>query len=82
MRGAGKPAATLLHCGPGSQRLANCITRGASTPIVNIVATGDYHRPNDPRSPPTPKAGRAASAGAHGVDAATVGPTRRAVQRR
>ncbi len=49
-RMAGRPAATLLHCGPG---LANGIAnlhnaRRASTPIVNI--TGDqatYHRPLD-----------------------------------
>jgi acetolactate synthase-1/2/3 large subunit len=50
-RMAGKPAATLLHCGPG---LANGIAnihnaRRANTPMVNIV--GDhaiYHRPFDP----------------------------------
>src|SRR5215475_3251629 len=49
-RMAGKPAATLLHCGPGlANGLANLHNaRRAQTPVVNI--TGDqatYHRPLD-----------------------------------
>jgi acetolactate synthase I/II/III large subunit len=49
-RMAGRPAATLLHCGPGlANGLANLHNaRRASTPIVNIA--GDqaiYHRPLD-----------------------------------
>src|ERR1700761_6097566 len=49
-RMAGKPAATLLHCGPGlANGLANLHNaRRASSQIVNIV--GDqarYHRPLD-----------------------------------
>ncbi|MBV8612911.1 MAG: acetolactate synthase large subunit [Acetobacteraceae bacterium] len=49
-RMAGRPAATLLHCGPGlANGLANLHNaRRAATPIVNI--TGDqatYHRPLD-----------------------------------
>jgi acetolactate synthase-1/2/3 large subunit len=50
-RVAGKPAATLLHCGPGlGNGLANLHNaRRASTPIVNIVGDqATYHRPNDP----------------------------------
>ena len=50
-RVAGKPAATLLHCGPGlANGLANLHNaRRASTPIVNIVGDqATYHRPNDP----------------------------------
>jgi acetolactate synthase-1/2/3 large subunit len=49
-RMAGKPAATLLHCGPG---LANGLSnlhnaRRAQTPIVNIVGDhATYHRPLD-----------------------------------
>jgi acetolactate synthase-1/2/3 large subunit len=49
-RMAGKPAATLLHCGPG---LANGLSnlhnaRRAATPIVNIVGDhATYHRPLD-----------------------------------
>src|SRR3954467_4157705 len=48
---AGKPAATLLHCGPGlANGLANLHdARRARSGIVNIV--GDqavYHRPFDP----------------------------------
>jgi acetolactate synthase-1/2/3 large subunit len=49
-RAAGKPAATLLHCGPGlANGLANLHNaRRASTPIVNIVGDqATYHRPND-----------------------------------
>src|SRR5262245_53493048 len=50
-RMAGKPAATLLHCGPGfANGIANIHNaRRANTPMVNIV--GDhaiYHRPFDP----------------------------------
>ncbi len=50
-RMAGKPAATLLHCGPG---LANGISnlhnaRRAFTPIVNVVGDhATWHRPHDP----------------------------------
>ena len=50
-RVAGKPAATLLHCGPGlGNGLANLHNaRRASTPMVNIVGDqATYHRPNDP----------------------------------
>jgi acetolactate synthase-1/2/3 large subunit len=50
-RAAGKPAATLLHCGPGlANGLANLHNaRRASTPIVNIVGDqATYHRPFDP----------------------------------
>lgn len=49
-RMTGKPAATLLHCGPG---LANGIAnlhnaRRASSPIVNVVGDqATYHRPYD-----------------------------------
>jgi acetolactate synthase I/II/III large subunit len=49
-RMAGKPAATLLHCGPGlANGLANLHNaRRASTPIVNIVGDqATYHRPLD-----------------------------------
>ena len=50
-RVAGKPAATLLHCGPG---FANGISnlhnaRRAFTPIVNVVGDhATWHRPHDP----------------------------------
>jgi len=50
-RVTGRPAATLLHCGPG---LANGIAnlhnaRRADTPIVNIVGDhATWHRPFDP----------------------------------
>ncbi|HZZ88093.1 MAG TPA: acetolactate synthase large subunit [Caulobacteraceae bacterium] len=50
-RAAGKPAATLLHCGPGlANGLANLHNaRRASTPVVNIVGDqATYHRPFDP----------------------------------
>ena len=50
-RAAGKPAATLLHCGPGlANGLANLHNaRRASTPIVNIVGDqATYHRPQRP----------------------------------
>ena len=49
-RMSGKPAATLLHCGPGlANGLANLHNaRRAQTPIVNIVGDqATYHRPND-----------------------------------
>src|ERR1700679_1450131 len=49
-RMAGKPAATLLHLGPGlANGLANMHNaRKASTPIVNIVGDhATYHRPLD-----------------------------------
>jgi acetolactate synthase-1/2/3 large subunit len=50
-RVAGKPAATLLHCGPG---LANGIANlhnamRANTPMVNVVGDqATWHRPHDP----------------------------------
>jgi acetolactate synthase-1/2/3 large subunit len=50
-RMAGKPAATLLHCGPG---LANAIAnfhnaRRANVPLVSIVGDqATYHKPLDP----------------------------------
>jgi acetolactate synthase-1/2/3 large subunit len=50
-RVAGRPAATLLHCGPG---LANGIANlhnamRANTPIVNVVGDhATWHRPHDP----------------------------------
>src|SRR5579863_9681363 len=50
-RVAGKPAATLMHCGPGlANGLANLHNaRRATTPVVNIVGDqATYHRPNDP----------------------------------
>ncbi len=50
-RMAGKPAATLLHCGPGlANGLANLHNaRRAATPMVNIVGDqATYHRPLDP----------------------------------
>jgi acetolactate synthase-1/2/3 large subunit len=49
-RMAGKPAATLLHCGPGlANGLANVHNaRRANTPMVNIVGDhATYHRPYD-----------------------------------
>jgi acetolactate synthase-1/2/3 large subunit len=50
-RASGKPAATLLHCGPGlANGLANLHNaRRASTPVVNIVGDqATYHRQFDP----------------------------------
>ena len=50
-RMAGRPAATLLHCGPGlANGLANLHNaRRAHTPVVNIVGDqATYHRPYDP----------------------------------
>jgi acetolactate synthase-1/2/3 large subunit len=49
-RMAGKPAATLLHCGPGlANGLANVHNaRRANTPMLNIVGDhATYHRPYD-----------------------------------
>ena len=49
-RMAGKPAATLLHCGPGfANGIANVHNaRRALTPMVNIVGDqASYHRPFD-----------------------------------
>ena len=49
-RMADKPAATLLHCGPGlANGLANLHNaRRANTPVVNIVGDqATYHRPLD-----------------------------------
>ncbi|MFL5253592.1 MAG: acetolactate synthase large subunit [Rhodopila sp.] len=49
-RMAGKPAGTLLHCGPGlANGLANLHNaRRAATPVVNIVGDqATYHRPLD-----------------------------------
>ncbi len=64
-RMAGKPAATLLHCGPG---LANGIAslhnaRRAFSPIVNVVGDqATYHRPYDaPLTSDTEGLARAAS---------------------
>ena len=50
-RMAGRPAATLLHCGPGlANGLANLHNaRRAHTPILNLVGDqATYHRPLDP----------------------------------
>ncbi len=50
-RMAGKPAATLTHCGPGfANGIANVHNaRRANTPMVNIVGDhATYHRPYDP----------------------------------
>jgi len=50
-RMAGKPAATLLHCGPGlANGLANLHNaRRAPSAIVNLVGDqASYHRPLDP----------------------------------
>jgi acetolactate synthase I/II/III large subunit len=47
---AGKPAATLLHCGPGlANGLANLHNaRRAQTPVVNLIGDqATYHRPFD-----------------------------------
>jgi len=49
-RMAGKPAATLLHCGPGfANGIANVHNaRRAHTPMINIVGDqATYHRPFD-----------------------------------
>ncbi len=50
-RMSGKPAATLLHCGPGfANGIANIHNaRRASSPMVNIVGDhATYHRRHDP----------------------------------
>jgi acetolactate synthase I/II/III large subunit len=50
-RMAGKPAMTLLHCGPGfANGIANVHNaRRANTPMVNIVGDqATFHRPFDP----------------------------------
>ncbi|MCP4384415.1 MAG: hypothetical protein GY798_23895, partial [Hyphomicrobiales bacterium] len=50
-RMTGRPAVTLLHCGPGlANGLANLRNaRRARVPIVNIVGDqATYHRPLDP----------------------------------
>ncbi len=50
-RMAEKPAATLLHCGPGfANGIANIHNaRRANTPMVNVVGDqATYHRPFDP----------------------------------
>jgi acetolactate synthase-1/2/3 large subunit len=50
-RMAGKPAVTLLHCGPGfANSIANVHNaRRAHTPMVNLVGDqASYHRPFDP----------------------------------
>ena len=50
-RMAGRPAATLLHCGPGfANGIANLHNaRRAHSPVVNIVGDhATYHRPHDP----------------------------------
>jgi len=50
-RMAGKPAATLTHCGPGfANSIANVHNaRRANAPMVNIVGDhATYHRPYDP----------------------------------
>jgi len=50
-RMAGKPAMTLLHCGPGfANGIANVHNaRRANSPMVNIVGDqATYHRPFDP----------------------------------
>ena len=77
-RMAGKPAATLLHCGPGmANGLANLHNaRRASSRIVNIVGDqATYHRPLDaPLTADTEGWARPVSAWVRtATDAATVG---------
>ena len=64
-RMAGKPAATLLHCGPGfANGIANVHNaRRAFSPMVNIVGDhASYHRPYDaPLTSDTDGLARAAS---------------------
>ena len=81
-RMAGKPAATLLHCGPGlANGLANLHNaRRASTPMVNIVGDqATYHRPLDaPLTADTEGWARGVSAWVRtATSAATVGRRRR-----
>jgi len=77
-RMAGKPAATLLHCGPGfANGIANVHNaRRAHTPMVNIVGDqATYHRPFD--APLTADTDGLARASSHWVrssaSSATVG---------
>jgi acetolactate synthase-1/2/3 large subunit len=77
-RMSGKPAATLLHCGPGlANGLANLHNaRRAQSPIVNVVGDqATYHRPNDaPLTADTEGWARGASAWVRtAVSSATVG---------
>ncbi len=77
-RMAGKPAATLLHCGPGlANGLANLHNaRRAATPVVNIVGDqATYHRPLDaPLTADTEGFARGVSGWVRtAMDAATVG---------
>src|SRR5271170_156472 len=77
-RMTGRPAATLLHCGPGlANGLANLHNaRRALTPIVNIVGDqATYHRPLDaPLTADTEGWARGASAWVRTVTtSATVG---------
>ena len=77
-RVTGRPAATLLHCGPGlANGLANLHNaRRSSTPIVNIVGDqATYHRPNDaPLTADTEGWARGVSGWVRtAVDVATVG---------
>src|ERR1700712_5722960 len=77
-RMTGKPAATLLHCGPGlANGLANLHNaRRAHTPIVNIVGDqATYHRPLDaPLTADTEGWARPVSGWTHtATHAATVG---------
>jgi len=77
-RMAGKPAATLFHCGPG---LGNAIAnlhnaKRAFTPIVNIVGDhATYHRPHDaPLTADTEGLARTVSAWVHtSTSASSVG---------
>jgi len=77
-RMAGKPAATLLHCGPGyANGIANVHNaRRANTPMVNIVGDqASYHRAFD--APLTSDTEGLARASSHwvrtGASSATVG---------
>jgi acetolactate synthase-1/2/3 large subunit len=77
-RMAGKPAATLLHCGPGyANGIANVHNaRRAHTPMVNIVGDqATYHRPFDaPLTADTDGLARASSNWVRtGASSATVG---------
>src|SRR3978361_406344 len=73
-RMTGKPAATLLHCGPGlANGLANLHNaRRARTPVVNIVGDqATYHRPLDaPLTADTEGLARAVSGWVRTADAA------------
>ncbi|MDO8943782.1 MAG: thiamine pyrophosphate-binding protein, partial [Desulfobacterales bacterium] len=77
-RMAGKPASTLLHCGPGlANGLANMHNaRRAQSPMVNIVGDhATYHRPFDaPLTADTEGLARAISHWVHtSASSATVG---------